>query len=155
MRLPKGIIVDVSAADAQRLIDAGHAELREAADPELSEEDASTGRRRSHSEEDVGPEEDATGGRRVPDTNEDITGGRRSTEEDVVPEEDAALEEDRSTGRRPVPEEDADWKKTQYRRGVVWRKTPPKSAGLPDADEDFQEETDEETEAEEHLVTEA
>ena len=40
MRLPEGIIVDVSAADAQRLIDAGHAELREAADPELSEEDA-------------------------------------------------------------------------------------------------------------------
>ena len=36
MRLPEGIIVDVSVADAQRLIDAGHAEMREAADPELS-----------------------------------------------------------------------------------------------------------------------
>ena len=48
MRLPEGIIVDVSAADAQRLIDAGHAELREAADPELSEED----RKKPVSEED-------------------------------------------------------------------------------------------------------
>ncbi len=38
MRLPEGIIVDVSADDAQRLIDSGHAELREAADPELDED---------------------------------------------------------------------------------------------------------------------
>ena len=44
MRLPEGIIVDVSVADAQRLIDAGHAEMREAADSELSEEKASIGR---------------------------------------------------------------------------------------------------------------
>ena len=39
MRLPEGIIVDVSAEDAQRLIDSGHAELREAAEPDLSEDD--------------------------------------------------------------------------------------------------------------------
>ena len=41
MRLPQGIIVDVSAADAERLIDAGHAEMHEAADPEILEEDSS------------------------------------------------------------------------------------------------------------------
>ncbi len=67
MRLPEGIIVDVSAADAQRLIDAGHAELREAADPELSEEDAV-------SEDDTVSEEDAV------------------SEDDTVSEEDAAPE---------------------------------------------------------------
>jgi hypothetical protein len=39
MRLPEGIIVDVSTEDAQRLIDSGHAELREAAEPDLSEDD--------------------------------------------------------------------------------------------------------------------
>ena len=82
MRLPKGIIVDVSAADAQRLIDAGHAELREAADPKLSEEDAAL-------EEDVAPEEDA------------------AQEEDAAPEEDSALEEDAAPEEAAVPKEDA------------------------------------------------
>lgn len=43
MRLPEGIIVDVSAEDAQRLIDSGHAELREAAEPDLSEDDGEFG----------------------------------------------------------------------------------------------------------------
>ncbi|MAK10884.1 MAG: hypothetical protein CBC43_003180, partial [Rhizobiales bacterium TMED83] len=38
MRLPEGIIVDVSADDAQRLIDSGHAELRRAAEPELDKD---------------------------------------------------------------------------------------------------------------------
>ena len=53
MRLPEGIIVDVSVADAQRLIDAGHAEMREAADPELSQEKA-VSEEQAMSEEDGG-----------------------------------------------------------------------------------------------------
>ena len=60
MRLPEGIIVDVSAADAQRLIDAGHAELREAADPELSEKEA------------VSEEDNASESAELPAADEDI-----------------------------------------------------------------------------------
>lgn len=59
MRLPQGIIVDVSAADAERLIGAGHAEMREAADPELSEQ--------AVSEEDGTPEDNDPA-----DTDDDI-----------------------------------------------------------------------------------
>ena len=44
MRLPEGIIVDVSVADAQRLIDAGHAEMREAADSNYPKKKAISGR---------------------------------------------------------------------------------------------------------------
>ena len=66
MRLPEGIIVDVSASDAKRLIDGGYAELREAADPELSREDAV-------SEEDTVLEEDATSeSAELSDADEDI-----------------------------------------------------------------------------------
>ncbi|MBL6787677.1 MAG: hypothetical protein ISQ27_06775 [PS1 clade bacterium] len=39
MRLPEGIIVDVAAEDAERLIESGHAELDRAADPDIEEED--------------------------------------------------------------------------------------------------------------------
>ena len=84
MRLPKGIIVDVSVGDAQRLIDAGHAEMREAADSELSEEKAVSGEQ-AMSEEDETP--DAS---RSLDTDEEIN---EKTSEDneakVAPEPEA------------------------------------------------------------------
>ena len=91
MRLPEGIIVDVSVADAQRLIDAGHAEMREAADSELSEE-------KTVSEEQAMSKEDETPDASKPlDTDEEIDGETGEDNEAKVapePEAEEALEAD-------------------------------------------------------------
>ena len=80
MRLPEGIIVDVSAEDAQRLIDSGHAELREAAEPDLSEDD---------------DEFDASESADLPDSEDDADADADDTDAEDAPEpEDEADETD-------------------------------------------------------------
>ena len=105
MRLPEGIIVDVSVADAQRLIDAGHAEMREAADSELSEEKAI-------SEEQAMSEEDETPDASKPlDTNEDIneeTGEDNEAKVAAEPEAEEALEAEEAPEAKDAPEADDD-----------------------------------------------
>ena len=99
MRLPEGIIVDVSVADAQRLIDAGHAEMREAADSELSEEKAI-------SEEQAMSEEDETPDASKPlDTNEDIN---EETGEDNEAKVAAEPEAEEAPEAQDAPEADDD-----------------------------------------------
>ena len=89
MRLPEGIIVDVSAEDAQRLIDSGHAELREAAEPDLSEDDG---------------EFDASESTDLPDSQDDADA------EDAPEPEDEADEtgEDMEAEDAPEPDDEAD-----------------------------------------------
>ena len=74
MRLPEGIIVDVSAEDAQRLIDSGHAELREAAEPDLSEDDG---------------EFDASESTDLPDSEDDADVDDADAEDAPEPEDEA------------------------------------------------------------------
>ena len=91
MRLPKGIIVDVSVADAQRLIEAGHAEMREAADSELSKETSVS------EEQDMTEENETPDFSKPPDTVEDIdeeTGEEIEAEVAAEPEAEEAPEAD-------------------------------------------------------------
>ena len=89
MRLPEGIIVDVSAEDAQRLIDSGHAELREAAEPDLSEDDG---------------EFDASESTDLPDSQDDA-----DAEDAPEPENEAdETGEDMEAEDAPEPEDEAD-----------------------------------------------
>ena len=103
MRLPKGIIVDVSVADAQRLIDAGHAEMREAADSELSIE-TSVSEEHGMTEENETPDFS-----KPPDTDEDIV---EETAEDIEaevaaePESEEAPEADDDADNEPDAESD-------------------------------------------------
>ncbi|OUW05181.1 MAG: hypothetical protein CBD16_01245 [Betaproteobacteria bacterium TMED156] len=78
MRLPEGIIVDVSAEDAQRLIDSGHAELREAGEPDLSEDD---------------DEFDASESADLPDSEYDAEAEDAPEPEDEVDETDDEVDE--------------------------------------------------------------
>ena len=103
MRLPEGIIVDVSVADAQRLIDAGHAEMREAADSELSEEKAV-------SEEQAMSEEDETpNASKALDTDEEInqeTGEDNGAKAAAEPEAEEAPKADDDADNEPDAESD-------------------------------------------------
>ena len=103
MRLPEGIIVDVSVADAQRLIDAGHAEMREAADSELSEE-------KTVSEEQAMSKEDETPDASKPlDTDEEIneeTGEDNEAKVAAEAEAEEAPEADDDADIEPVPQPD-------------------------------------------------
>ena len=101
MRLPEGIIVDVSVADAQRLIDAGHAEMREAADSILSEEKAM-------SEEDETP--DASKPLDMDEEIKEETGEDNEAQVAAKPEAEEALETDDNAyddaDNEPDPEPD-------------------------------------------------
>ena len=101
MRLPEGIIVDVSVADAQRLIDAGHAEMREAADSILSEEKAM-------SEEDETP--DASKPLDMGEEIKEETGEDNEAQVAAEPEAEEALETDdnayNDADNEPDPEPD-------------------------------------------------
>ena len=90
MRLPEGIIVDVSGEDAKRLIDSGHAELRDSAGPNLSENDD-----KSDASESAGLPDDYADGEDAFDEGDD-------TDEDIVSED--ALDEGDDTGEDIVSE---------------------------------------------------
>ena len=94
MRLPEGIIVDVSAEDAQRLIDSGHAELREAAEPDLSEDEG---------------EFDASESTDLPDSEDDADVDDADAEEAPEPANEAdETGEDMEAEDTPEPEDEAD-----------------------------------------------
>ena len=94
MRLPEGIIVDVSAEDAQRLIDSGHAELREAAEPDLSEDDGEFGASESTD---------------LPDSEDDADVDDADAEDAPEPEDEAdETGEDMEAEDAPEPEDEAD-----------------------------------------------
>jgi hypothetical protein len=94
MRLPEGIIVDVSAEDAQRLIDTGHAELREAAEPDLSEDEG---------------EFDASESTDLPDSEDDADVDDADAEEAPEPANEAdETGEDMEAEDTPEPEDEAD-----------------------------------------------
>ena len=100
MRLPEGIIVDVSAEDAQRLINSGHAELREAAEPDPSEDDDEFG-----DSEDAAEAEDAPG----PEDGTDETGEDMEAEDAPEPEDETdETGEDMEAEFAPEPEDETD-----------------------------------------------
>ena len=100
MRLPEGIIVDVSAEDAQRLINSGHAELREAAEPDPSEDDDEFG-----DSEDAAEAEDAPG----PEDGTDETGEDMEAEDAPEPEDETdETDEDMEAEDAPEPEDETD-----------------------------------------------
>ena len=86
MRLPEGIIVDVAAEDAERLIESGHAELDRAADPDIEEEDE------EFEEKDIGidEEEEPDIGDNEGEEEEPDIGDNEGEEEATIEDDDEA-----------------------------------------------------------------